>query len=388
MQDKGNKKSFVSNFIETAERFIREHKVLLIAFAVFFSAVSVLNFADTSTSETVESFRLEDFEEGAIADRSIYARTTLEPDIENPVSVQEGERIIHKGFKITAEEYSKLKKLAEAPSYMDYRAFADKELFLLLVFVFYFFLFTPVLLKREVEMTELFLQGVFIVFIYVCAVFGRKIHFFSSIYTLPILIPSSFCVFLIAILYGQTSAVYFSVVIAMAVYSATGFQVVPSLFTLASGIASSRIVRKIEKRTDMVFSSLILSLLNMVFMSVLKIIYNDNFSDAVFAIPGVALNGFISGVLALGFITPLESLLNTASVFRLMDLTNTNSPLLSSLLITAGGTYQHSMMVAQLADNACRQIGANALLAKVAAYYHDISQRLFHRKPARRKSAR
>ena len=112
----------------------------------------------------------------------------------------------------------------------------------------------------------------------------------------------------------------------------------------------------------------------MVFMSVLKIIFNDNFSDAIFSLLGVALNGFISGILALGFITPLESILNTASVFRLMDLSNTNSPLLSNLLITASGTYQHSMMVAQLAENACRQIGANALLARVAAYYHDIGK--------------
>ncbi len=373
MQD--NKNSLFSHLLATVERFIKEHKVLLIAFVVFFSAVSVLNFLDTSTSETVESFRLEDFEEGAIADRNIYARTTLEPDIANPVSVQEGERIIHKGFKITSEEYSKLKKLAEAPSYIDYRAFADTELLLLLVFVFYFFLFTPVLLKREVEMTELILQGVFLIFIYACAVFGGKIHFFSSIYALPILIPSSFCVLLIAILYGQTSAVYFSIISGMMIYAATRFQIVPALFTLSSGIAASRIVRKIEKRTDMVFSSLILCFLNMVFMSVLKIIFNDNFSDAIFTIIGVALNGFISGILALGFITPLESILNTASVFRLMDLSNTNaSPLLNNLLITASGTYQHSMMVAQLAEKACQQIGANALLARVAAYYHDIGK--------------
>ena len=369
-----NKKRMFADFAFTAEKFIREHKVLLIAFIVFFASVSVLNFVDTSTSETVESFRIEDFEEGAIADRNIYARTTLEPDIANPVSIQEGERIIHKGFKITAEEYSKLKKLAEAPSYIDYRAFADIELFLLLVFAFYFFLFTPVLLKRTVEMTELILQGVLLVFIYACTVFGGKVHFFSSVYTLPILIPSSFCVFLIAILYGQTSAVYFSIISAMITYVAAKFQIVPCLFTLASGIAASRIVRKIEKRTDMVFSSLLLCVLNMVFMSVLKIIFNDNFSDAIFSLLGVALNGFIAGILALGFITPLESMLNTASVFRLMDLSNTNTPLLSNLMITASGTYQHSMMVAQLAENACRQIGANALLARVASYYHDIGK--------------
>ena len=76
----------------------------------------------------------------------------------------------------------------------------------------------------------------------------------------------------------------------------------------------------------------------------------------------------------MGFLTPLESILNTASVFRLMDLSDLNTPIMRRLLLNASGTYNHSMMVASLAESACSEIGANPLLARVGAYYHDLGK--------------
>jgi putative nucleotidyltransferase with HDIG domain len=67
-------------------------------------------------------------------------------------------------------------------------------------------------------------------------------------------------------------------------------------------------------------------------------------------------------------------MLNTASVFRLMDLSDTNTAIFKQMQIQANGTYNHSMMVAQLAEAGCREIGANSLLARVGAYYHDIGK--------------
>jgi putative nucleotidyltransferase with HDIG domain len=124
----------------------------------------------------------------------------------------------------------------------------------------------------------------------------------------------------------------------------------------------------------MVFLSLLHALLNVVFMITLKIIFTDNFSDWQHVLFGIAFNGFFSGILALGLLTPLESLLNTASAFRLMDLSDLNNPLFRRFMLAAPGTYNHSVMVATLAENACAEIGANALLARVGAYYHDIGK--------------
>ena len=124
----------------------------------------------------------------------------------------------------------------------------------------------------------------------------------------------------------------------------------------------------------MVVASLLLSLFNAVYIFALMIIFNHNFSDLIPIVLLTAISGFVSGILALGFLTPLELLLNTASVFRLIDLSDLNNPVMRRMLVAARGTYNHSLMVATLAETACGEIGANPLLARVGAYYHDLGK--------------
>ena len=59
---------------------------------------------------------------------------------------------------------------------------------------------------------------------------------------------------------------------------------------------------------------------------------------------------------------------------KLIELSNPNQPLLRRLMIETPGTYHHSMVVANLAEAAAEAVGANALLARVGAYYHDIGK--------------
>jgi putative nucleotidyltransferase with HDIG domain len=87
-----------------------------------------------------------------------------------------------------------------------------------------------------------------------------------------------------------------------------------------------------------------------------------------------AFNGIISGMLTLGFFPPLEHALNAVTSFRLLELSDLNAPILRKLFTAAPGTYSHSLMVANLAEQACQDIGANAMLARVGAYYHDIGK--------------
>ncbi len=87
-----------------------------------------------------------------------------------------------------------------------------------------------------------------------------------------------------------------------------------------------------------------------------------------------AFNGFACGMAVLGFLPLLEQALNAATTFRLIELSDLNSPVLKRLLTVAPGTYSHSVTVANLAESACREIGANALVARVGGYYHDIGK--------------
>lgn len=373
MKDKDKSENSESLFKSIGKFVVKNWGVIALAFITFFTSSAIVYF-DANTTETIASFAVDEYEIGQIADKTIYATKSLPADDLYPIEVEKGEKVIRKGFPITEEEFYKLKKIAESPVYVDYRAFCNSVLFLLLVSAFWIILFNPVLLKRNVEFKELILECVLFVLVFFVSAFGGKSPLFQTPFALSALIPASFSAFLVAILFGQTSALFFSVLLSLGVLCAENFQLVPAVFTLATAVSASRIVLRIERRIDMVFASIMQAVLNIVFIIFLKVVFNGNFGDSIFVIPAVAFNGFLSGILVLGFLTPLESLMNTASVFRLMDLSDQNTPVLRKLLLTASGTYQHSMMVAQLAENACKAIGANALLARVGAYYHDIGK--------------
>ncbi len=364
----------VTQFLTAVKSYIKQNTVILIIFITAFLSVITVSFLDSASKETVVSFTLEEFEVGQIADRTIIAEKSLPASLENPVQISEGEKVIRKGFPITEEAYSKLEKMAKTPSYVDYRSFANSVLFYVLLGAFAAFLFSRRILQRKAAPRELIFLSVLFVIVFAITSFGIKIPFFSYSFALPILIPASLSVMLITVLFGQLSAVYFSLLVSFAVLYITSFDPVPSFFILCSSIAAARIVRKTEKRIDMIFASTILGILHAVFLFAFKLIFNEASSLPLSIIMGNVFNGFISGILALGLLTPLESLLNTASVFRLMDLSDLNNPMMRRMLLTAPGTYNHSMMVATLAESACTEIGANPLLARVGAYYHDLGK--------------
>jgi putative nucleotidyltransferase with HDIG domain len=85
-------------------------------------------------------------------------------------------------------------------------------------------------------------------------------------------------------------------------------------------------------------------------------------------------NAFLSVSLAFLLLPPVEHLFRLTSDITLLELSDLNRPLLKRLQLEASGTYHHSMVVGSLAEAAAEAIGANSLLARVSAYYHDIGK--------------
>ncbi len=373
-EKENNKSGTISLVMKGAGTYIRKNYPFLILFFTGLLAVSALNFMKISTAQTIANFSLDDFEIGQIADRTIIADRSLPPDNIDPVAVTKGEKIIKKGFAITEEGFAKLKKMSASPLYIDYRAFANSELYLLLLSIMWYLLFTFISVNRKLSFKEPLLQVIFFLAVFAVTAFCGKLPLFSSPYSICVVIPSALCIMIVTILYGNLSALLLSIVMSIGVLCATNWQIPTFLLTLASSLTSAAIVRKIERRLDLVFAGLMIAVFNIVYVLLFSVIFNETFDEMPKLIIGLAVNGFLSGILTLGFLTPLEILLNTASVFRLMDLSDTNTPIFKQMQIQANGTYNHSMMVAQLAEAACREIGANSLLARVGAYYHDIGK--------------
>lgn len=371
---KKKKKNFLTTSFSLAGKYIKEKYPFLLLFFFGFLLLGSINLLKVSTSNSVAGFNLQDFEIGQIADRTIIAERTLPPDAIDTVVVQNGEKVIKKGFPITEEGYAKLRKMSLSPVVVDYRAFANNLLYLFLVAIAWYLLYTFLNFGRKIKVREPLVQVILLLILYSAATFSSRFPFFANPFTVSILIPTGLCVMLITILYGELSAILFSFISSLAIIVACGWVLPPALFTISSSLCAVTIVRRISRRLDLVFASIILSFFDVIMMLFLLLIFNEEVAKNGMIFVGIFLNGFLSGILTLGFLTPLEFMLNSASVFRLMDLCDQNNPLMQKMLITASGTYNHSLMVAQLAESACREIGANPLIARVGAYYHDIGK--------------
>lgn len=131
---------------------------------------------------------------------------------------------------------------------------------------------------------------------------------------------------------------------------------------------------RVDSRSQMIRATLLVGLAN--FLGVLAFALTEGVAPTTMAeMAGWGLfNGLISGWIAVGSLPMFENFFGITTHFRLLDLSNMNEPLLRKLTLEAPGTYQHSMMVANLSEQAARAIDADALLCRVGAYYHDIGK--------------
>lgn len=88
----------------------------------------------------------------------------------------------------------------------------------------------------------------------------------------------------------------------------------------------------------------------------------------------IFLNGILSSIIALGLFPIFESWFKIITPYGLAELADHNQPLLKRLQFEAPGTYHHSLMVSNLCEAAAEAIGANPILARVGAFYHDIGK--------------
>ncbi|MFH1889105.1 MAG: HDIG domain-containing metalloprotein [Candidatus Omnitrophota bacterium] len=86
------------------------------------------------------------------------------------------------------------------------------------------------------------------------------------------------------------------------------------------------------------------------------------------------LNGVISSLVVIGTLPIFEYLFKTVTNISLLELADFGQPVLQRMMLEAPGTYHHSLLVGNLSEAACQAVGANALLARIGAYYHDIGK--------------
>jgi len=163
-------------------------------------------------------------------------------------------------------------------------------------------------------------------------------------------------------------------VLALLAQAAAGLDARLMVFCVLSGAAGTFVARSASSRIELVRAGAVLALLEGASAAILAAPGAPSSGTALLALAWGAGNGFACALLALALLPVLEQALNAPTRFRLMELSDLNAPILKRLLTVAPGTYSHSVTVAHLAESACREIGADPLLARVGAYYHDIGK--------------
>lgn len=133
-------------------------------------------------------------------------------------------------------------------------------------------------------------------------------------------------------------------------------------------------LRKRQNRGEFVVAGTVAGCVNVLIYLCFCILDGRHFSSVVhFMLMGL-LNGLAAGFVSVGLLPVWERTFLLDTPMQLLEIANPTAPLLKRLMIEAPGTYHHSMMVANLAEAGAEAIGADALLVRVASYYHDIGK--------------
>ena len=181
---------------------------------------------------------------------------------------------------------------------------------------------------------------------------------------------------LITVLVSETVSLFWGV--CLAVISSV-LMLDPSLQTLMSllvlAVSSALLVQLLPNRLSLLIAPTIGgAIAGCTYLAITLLTGGTPIIAALLPALFIFVGGFLSGITALGLLPVAESAFGFLTNFRLLELSNPNSPLLRKLLTEAPGTYQHSLVISTLAEAAVQRLQGNQLLARVGALYHDVGK--------------
>ena len=304
------------------------------------------------------------------------ARSSVEP-----TRLLQGQIIVQEGQIIDNDMYRQLELLGMTDNQRSFKPAVGLLLLITLQMTFIYVVFEREPLELRKKRNALLITMI----IYAMSLILMKLlSFIVTDFDMMIafVFPTALATMLVRMLVNERTAILITVLIAAAAgvifqegYSAV-LQMEMALYIIFGGFASLFFMRNVEKRSHILTASGIVSIVNLVFIMFYLLMTQSNYGMKELAFYGVAafMSGFMSGTLAMGLLPFFESAFGVLSALRLIELSNPNHPLLKKLLVETPGTYHHSVMVANLAEAACEEIGADGLLARVGCYYHDVGK--------------
>ncbi|WP_017755826.1 HD family phosphohydrolase [Calidifontibacillus oryziterrae] len=297
----------------------------------------------------------------------------------NPVKILAGQVLVREGQVIDRDTFKQLELVGLLKEEVNYYIFIGLVIFVsvLIAIIAYFF--------KEFDLQTSNQSIAFPIYVLVFTftiLLMKGISLFPIVSEIGYIFPIAMATMLIRILVNERIALISSVMLAICgsiifngdIIGKFDFSI--GVYFLLSGIGGTIFLNKQHHRSNILKAGLYVSLLNIIVITAIFMMRNGNYTNIEIGtyLSFAFLSGFISAVLTLGLMPVFETGFGMLSTMKLIELSNPNHPLLRKILMETPGTYHHSVMVANLSEAACEAIGANGLLARVGAYYHDIGK--------------
>lgn len=146
------------------------------------------------------------------------------------------------------------------------------------------------------------------------------------------------------------------------------------IVSLIAGTAAVYLCKKPMHRMRIMLSGLVIGVTGGLTSVFIGLVFSSEIKTVLLSALWPALAGVISAVLCVGTLPVWEAVFDVLTPTKLLEITNPNQPLLRRLAIEAPGTHHHSIVVANLAESGAQAIGADIMLTRAGAYYHDVGK--------------
>jgi putative nucleotidyltransferase with HDIG domain len=284
------------------------------------------------------------------------------------VTIRQGEVIVRNGSPLTATDIEAIDALRLRDALPDVTSFGGWLALAILIvgmLLAWIWRFRPGLWHRD---NVLVLIGLLLV----GATLALKIT--AERPTLPFFLPTAAIAMLLAVLLDASIATIVIALVAVIGGAVNANSLEFASYIFFGGLAGIVAVRRGDRLQIFVQASLAVFVVNALVVTVFSLLGTRDLRGILELWFASAASAAGSGIATVGTFAVLGSVFGIMTVFQLLELANPSQPLLRRLLVETPGTYHHSLMVGNLAERAAESIGADPLVTRVAAYYHDIGK--------------
>jgi hypothetical protein len=190
----------------------------------------------------------------------------------------------------------------------------------------------------------------------------------------PYALPLAAVGMLVTVLLDAGVAMVMTALIAILAAAVNGAGLELAAYTMLGGMAGIVGVRRGDKLSVFVQAGIGVFIVQAMVVLTFALLGDQDVRGVLELVGAAAVSAGGATVAAVGSFAVIGSVFGIVTVFQLLELANPSQPLLRRLLVETPGTYHHSLMVGNLAERAAESIGGDPLLARVAAYYHDVGK--------------